>query len=144
MSERIPQSPPQIHKLPDHVIRPRWSVMIPTYNCSRYLIDNLHSVLQQDPGPDHMQIEVVDDFSTDSDVEALVREVGKGRVGFYRQPMNVGSLRNFETCLNRAKGHYIHLLHGDDQVRPGFYSEIEKLFTMFPAGRRGFYRIYFC
>ncbi len=138
MSERIPQSPPLIHPLPDHLYRPRWSVMIPAYNCSRYLIENLHSVLQQDPGPDIMQIEVVDDFSTDTDVENLVRELGKGRVGYFRQPRNVGSLRNFETCLNRATGHYIHLLHGDDQVKPGFYSEIEKLFTLFPEAGAAF------
>jgi glycosyltransferase involved in cell wall biosynthesis len=112
--------------------------MIPTYNCSRYLIQNLASVLQQDPGEEFMQIEVVDDFSTDTDVESLVREIGKGRVGYYRQPGNVGSLRNFETCLNRATGHYIHLLHGDDQVRPGFYTEIEKLFSSFPQAGAAF------
>ena len=138
MSERIPQSPPLIPPLAEHVIRPRWSVMIPSYNCSRYLIENLRSVLQQDPGPDMMQIEVVDDFSTDTDVEKLVWEVGQGRIGFFRQSQNVGSLRNFETCLNRATGNYIHLLHGDDQVKPGFYSEIEKLFTLFPEAGAAF------
>jgi glycosyltransferase involved in cell wall biosynthesis len=112
--------------------------MIPAYNCSQYLIENIRSVLQQDPGPETMQIEVVDDFSTDADVENLVREIGKGRVGFYRQSQNVGSLRNFETCLNRATGQYIHLLHGDDQVKPGFYKEIEKLFTLFPQAGAAF------
>ena len=116
MKNRIPQKPPVISVLPNHITRPLWSVMIPTYNCSHYLIDNIRSVLAQDPGAEYMQIEVVDDFSTDADIEALVLEIGKGRVGFYRQPENVGSLRNFETCLNRATGHYIHLLHGDDQV----------------------------
>jgi glycosyltransferase involved in cell wall biosynthesis len=112
--------------------------MIPTFNCSQYLVQNLISVLQQDPGPELMQIEVVDDFSTDSDVEKLVKEIGKGRVGYYRQPGNVGSLRNFETCLNRANGHLIHLLHGDDQVKPGFYVEIEKLFSQFPQAGAAF------
>lgn len=138
MSERIPQSPPPVQAVPDHLKRPRWSVMIPAYNCSRYLVGTLRSVLQQDPGPDIMQIEVIDDFSTDADVENLVREVGGGRIGFYRQPGNVGSLRNFETCLNRATGHFVHMLHGDDQVKPGFYSEIEKLFTRFPEAGAAF------
>ena len=145
MSERIPQKPPVIKALPDHITRPLWSVMIPTYNCSRYLIENLRSVLEQDPGADIMQIEVVDDFSTDTDVESP-GQGNRERAGldYYRQPENVGSLRNFETCLNRATGHYIHLLHGDDQVKTGFYSEIEKLFYSFSAGRRGFHRIYIC
>ncbi len=138
MSERIPQSPPEIKPVPEPVRRPLWSVMIPSYNCSVYLLENIRSVLEQDPGAEQMQIEVVDDCSTDADVESLVRELGKGRVGFYRQPQNVGSLRNFETCLNRATGHYIHLLHGDDQVKPGFYLEIENIFKKFPEAGAAF------
>jgi glycosyltransferase involved in cell wall biosynthesis len=112
--------------------------MIPTYNCSQYLIENIRSVLAQDPGEEFMQIEVVDDCSTDTDVESLVRKIGKGRVGYYRQLQNVGSLRNFETCLNRATGHYIHLLHGDDLVKKGFYSEIEQVFKSFPEAGAAF------
>ena len=138
MSERIPQSPPIIQPVPGLIQRPRWSVMIPAYNCQQYLVGNILSVLQQDPGAEHMQIEVVDDCSTDTDVERLVREIGKGRVAYYRQSQNVGSLRNFETCLNRATGYFIHLLHGDDQVKPGFYAEIEKLFTDFPEAGAAF------
>ena len=43
---------------------PFWSVMIPTYNPrADYLEETLHSVLQQDPGPEQMQIEVIDDGS---------------------------------------------------------------------------------
>jgi glycosyltransferase involved in cell wall biosynthesis len=138
IDERIPQQPPEIKPLPDHIRRPLWSVMIPTYNCSQYLVENIRHVLDQDPGPDLMQVEVVDDYSTDADVEAIVKEHGKGRVGYYRQPQNVGSLRNFETCINRSTGHYIHLLHGDDQVRHGFYAEIEKLFDTYPAAGAAF------
>jgi glycosyltransferase involved in cell wall biosynthesis len=118
--------------------------MIPAYNCSNYLKETLLSVLAQDPGPDKMQIEVVDDHSTDMDVEALVAEIGRGRIGFFRQQQNVGSLRNFETCLNRSTGQWIHLLHGDDLVKPGFYQEIEMLFQQFPeagAAFTGYYHI---
>lgn len=132
MSDRIPATPPVIAPIPGGQTRPLWSVVIPTYNCIRYLQQTLESVLAQDPGPDKMQIEVVDDCSTDGNVEALVREVGKGRIGFFRQEKNRGSLRNFETCLNRSKGYLIHLLHGDDLVLPGFYEEIEKIFSLFP------------
>lgn len=96
------------------------------------------SILSQDPGPDKMQIEVIDDHSTDADVEALVLEIGKGRVGFFRQEKNVGSLRNFETCLNRSTGQLIHLLHGDDKVREGFYEEVEMLFQQFPEAGAAF------
>lgn len=61
-------------------MRPTWSVVIPTYNCADFLRITLKGVLDQDPGPDEMQIEVVDDVSTKDDPEGVVRELGKGRV----------------------------------------------------------------
>lgn len=138
MNDRIPQTPPVIEPVPDTEKRPRWSVMIPAYNCIKYLRTTLESVLVQDPGPEQMQIEVIDDHSTDGDVRALVCEIGKGRIGYFRQPQNRGSLRNFETCLRRSKGEWVHILHGDDCVLPGFYAEIESLFAQFPEAGAAF------
>ena len=112
--------------------RPFWSVMIPTYHCARYLRQTLESVLAQDPRPDSMQIEVVDDCSTLDDPEGVVKEIGQGRVTFYRQPQNVGHTKNFETCLRRARGNVIHLLHGDDYVLDGFYQKMQNAFESQP------------
>lgn len=107
--------------------RPLWSVMIPHHNCDRLLGQALESVLSQAPGADRMQIEVVDDGSTAGDPEAVVREVGRGRVGFHRKPRNEGSFRTFNTCIARSRGHLVHILHADDRVLPGFYQTIEEL-----------------
>ncbi|RZK23831.1 MAG: glycosyltransferase [Hymenobacter sp.] len=135
---RIPTAAPAIAALPPGPERPLWSVMIPTYNCTPFLIQALRSVLAQDPGPAAMHIEVVDDAGTDADVAALVAELGAGRVQYFRQPRNVGSLRNFETCLNRSRGHLVHLLHGDDLVLPGFYQAIGGLFEQYPSAGAAF------
>lgn len=121
-----------IPPVPERTVRPHWSVMIPTYNCAKYLRETLTQVLAQDPGPELMQIEVVDDHSTVDDPAAVVEEVGRGRVGFYRQPENVGHTKNFETCLKRSRGRLIHLLHGDDYVRVGFYRKMERAFEEKP------------
>ncbi|MFD1874719.1 glycosyltransferase family 2 protein [Hymenobacter bucti] len=129
---RFPTSAPTIAALPDSAARPLWSVMIPVYNCAAYLEDTLHSVLEQDLGADVMQIQVVDDASTDIDVEALVKIIGQGRVDYFRQPANVGSLRNFETCLNHANGHLVHLLHGDDRIGADFYAKMTALHQRYP------------
>jgi glycosyltransferase involved in cell wall biosynthesis len=112
--------------------------MIPAYNCLTYLAETIASVLAQDPGPAQMQIAVIDDCSTDGDVAALVQALGKGRVDYFRQPVNVGSLRNFETCLNRSTGQWVHILHGDDRVAVGFYAEIESLFRQHPEAGAAF------
>ena len=121
-----------IPPVPDGTQRPLWSVMIPTYNCAKYLRQTLASVLAQDPGSEVMQIEVVDDHSTRDDPAAVVEELGRGRVGFYRQPQNVGHVKNFETCLQRSRGKLIHLLHGDDCVRDGFYRKLQRGFEKKP------------
>ena len=144
MLERIPKSPPKIAPLADDANRPLWSVMIPSYNSINYLRDTINSVLAQAPPVEEMQFEVIDDCSTDGDVEALVKEIGKGRVSFFRQPQNIGHYRNFEFCINRAKGKFVHILHGDDIVKPGFYQEITSLFEEYPnAGAALTHCIYF-
>ena len=80
-----------------------------------------------------MQIEVVDDCSTKDDPEAVVDKLGRGRVETpHRQPHNVGITRNFNTCLRRSRGHLVHILHGDDLVKRGFYQEIEEQAEQFP------------
>jgi glycosyltransferase involved in cell wall biosynthesis len=121
-----------IQAVPQGEPRPLWSVMIPTYNCADYLHETLASVLAQAPEPELMQIEVVDDCSTKDDPEAVVRKLGGGRVKFYRQPQNVGFINNFETCLQRSRGHLVHLLHGDDTVRDGFYRKMQHQFEINP------------
>jgi len=138
MNSRIPSEPPKIAPVHSGTTQPLWSVMIPTYNCIDFIKEAVESVLAQDPGPEIMQIHVVDDHSTDGDVEALVREIGKGRVLFFRQKRNMGSLRNFETCINLSRGKYVHLLHGDDRVESGFYQEINELFHNHPEAGAAF------
>ncbi|MCQ3937019.1 MAG: family 2 glycosyl transferase [Chloroflexi bacterium] len=130
-------NPSQSHRadippIMDTAPRPFWSVMIPAYHCARFLRQTLESVLMQDPGPDWMQIEVVDDHSTLDDPEAVVTEAGCGRVTFYRQAQNLGHTKNFESCLRRARGKVIHLLHGDDCVRDGFYRKLQHAFENQP------------
>jgi hypothetical protein len=35
---------------------------------------------------------------------------------------------NINTCLLRSRGELVHILHGDDAVRPGFYAAMERGF----------------
>ena len=120
--------------------RPLWSVIIPTYNCATYLKETLTSVLAQDPGEASMEIIVVDDHSTKDDPETIVKEFGNGRVQFYRQPKNMGKSSNYAFGINLSKGHYIHLLHGDDTVEPRFYKTIADLFKEYPKASAAFCR----
>jgi glycosyltransferase involved in cell wall biosynthesis len=123
---------PSISPVPIGTHRPFWSVMIPTYNCGDYLRKTLESVLCQDPGPDEMQIEVVDGCSTKDNPKEIVRELGKGRVTFYRLLSNDGPAHTFNTCIERSRGHWVHMLHGDDVILPGFYDAYQAAISAHP------------
>jgi hypothetical protein len=125
--------PPTVSPLSPDLMRPFWSVMIPIHNCREdYLRETLRSVLGQDPGIAEMQIEVLDNCSTIGDAEAVVREMGGGRIEYHRQPANVGIIGNFNACIERARGEWVHILHGDDTVRPDFYSRARAGITAHP------------
>ncbi|MBW4602432.1 MAG: glycosyltransferase [Calothrix sp. FI2-JRJ7] len=128
--QSLPQAPsqhiriPNIDPISEGIIRPFWSVMITSYNRTEYLAQALRSILEQGFKPSEMQIEVVDDCSPNEiseNIEAIVKEVGQGRVSFYRQPKNVGIYANWNTCIARACGYWVHILSDDDLVMPNFY-----------------------
>lgn len=113
---------PNIEPIVDDNNRPFWSVMITSYKRKDYIEQAIKSVISQGISSDEMQIEVVDDCSPNSDeIEKIVQEAGCGRVSFYRQPKNVGIYANWNTCVARARGHWIHILSDDDLVMPNFY-----------------------
>ena len=116
---------PVITPVSPDVRRPFWSIMIPVYNCAGYLSGTLASVLAQMP-PGEVQVEVIDDCSTRDDPAGVVAACGDERVHYYRQPANVGPQANFTSCIQRARGEWVHILHGDDLVAPGFYAAFEQ------------------
>ena len=119
--------PPQVDPVPEGIHRPLWSVMIPAYNPrADYLEQALRSVLTQDAGPVEMQIEVVDDCSPKVDVAALVRKITADRVRVFRNPANEGLAGCWNTCIGRSRGQWVHILHQDDYVLPGFYQMLAK------------------
>ena len=109
--------------------RPYWSVMVTVYDRVQFLRQALRSILLQDPGEEDMQIEVIQDGGLPEvqvEIEKLVKEIGDGRIQFYCNPFNVGHPEIFNVCLNRAQGHWIHVLHDDDWIEPGFYASLRQ------------------
>jgi glycosyltransferase involved in cell wall biosynthesis len=100
-------------------------VVIPVHNCADYLAEALPEVLAQLGGRDDAEIIVVDDASRD-DPGRVVDALGQGRVRFRPNPGHLGAIGTFNRCLELATGELVHLLHGDDLVRPGFYPAMEQ------------------
>ena len=91
------------------------SVIIPVYNCEKYLERSLDSVLRQrlDDG-DELQIITVDDGSTDSSGSILDRYAKQhSNIQVIHQPnQGVSAARN--NALDQADGDYVHFVDADD------------------------------
>jgi glycosyltransferase involved in cell wall biosynthesis len=108
----------------DPARRPFWSVVIPVYNRTQYLLECLATVLAQWPGEGEMEILVIDDASTPPLAE-LVDSIGRGIVRYHRNPQNLGLPGSWNAGIALSRGQWIHLLHDDDYVLPGFYGQLK-------------------
>jgi glycosyltransferase involved in cell wall biosynthesis len=110
----------------DGLARPVFSVMIPYYEGNQYLAATLTSILTQDIPAELLEIVVVDDCSEQQSPQQIIADIGQNRVSYYRQVKNVGIVENWNTCIRQARGHWVHILHQDDLVLPGFYQSFSK------------------
>jgi len=96
--------------------KPKVSVCIPVYNGEQFLADCIASVLEQDF--DDFELVVVDNCSVDS-TEQLVASYTDTRVQYIKNATNIGSIGNFNKCIEVAQGEYFVLLPHDDMLLPG-------------------------
>lgn len=93
--------------------RPLFSVIMPSYNHSRYIRDAIESVLTQSVGD--LELIIVDDCSSD-DSPAIIRGYSEAdrrvRASFHEQ--NQGISRTMNEAIGNARGEYITLFASDD------------------------------
>ena len=106
--------------------RPTWSVVIPVHNCAEYLARALPGVIAQLGGREDAEIIVVDDHSSDAP-ERVVEQMGAGLVRLVRNEVNLGAIATFNRCIELSRGELVHLLHGDDEILPGFYLSLIRI-----------------
>jgi glycosyltransferase involved in cell wall biosynthesis len=119
--------PPRIAPVPAKT-RPELSVMIPTWRPDLdYLARAVDGVLGQlaDDDPS-VEIALVDDASPDFDAEAFVQRFAPRRIALHRAQDHRGTAGNWNACLDAARGRWVHLLHQDDYVQPGFYAALRR------------------
>lgn len=123
--------------------RPFWSVMITVYDRVRNLERVLGSVLAQAEAQDAntMQIEVIcdgGDRERQTAMGAEVARVGGDRVRFQPVPEPLGHPEIFNRCIARATGQWVHILHDDDWLEPGFYTALGALISAAPEAGAAF------
>lgn len=89
------------------------SIAMTTYNGSKYLQEQLNSILSQTEKD--FELIICDDCSTDSTTEIINNYKKKdSRIHFFKNPVNLGYAKNFEKAISLCKGEYIALSDQDD------------------------------
>lgn len=91
------------------------SVIMPTYNCGRFIAESIRSVLAQTYT--NWELIIVDDCSTDNTKE-IVRGFDDARIRFLQNEQNEGAAVTRNKALRAAKGQYIAFLDSDDLWAP--------------------------
>lgn len=105
--------------------RPFWSVVVPVVNRPEYFPECLASVLAQWTGAEDMEIIVLDNGSNPPQWK-IPHDLGQGIIRYYRLPETIPLQENWNTAITLCRGQWIHLLHHDDYVLPGFYARLKK------------------
>jgi glycosyltransferase involved in cell wall biosynthesis len=108
-------------------MQPVVSVIIPSYNCERYIAETIDSVLAQDYPA--IELLIVDDGSTDS-TRAIVRSYD-AKVRLITQD-NAGVCVARNRGIQEAKGQFICLMDHDDYWCPGKISRQIRAFEEYP------------
>ena len=110
------------------------SVVVPAWNCARYLPDALASVAAQSRQP--AEVLVVDDASAD-DTVAVARALGARVIRLER---NSGPSAARNAGIRAASGEAIAFLDGDDWWEPDHLERVAGLLDRFPAAGVAFGR----
>ena len=110
---------------------PKVSVLVPVYNCAKFLPKTLESILAQDY--ENFEVVVTDNCSTDGSGK-IARDYAKkdSRVRVVGHEENIGYVKNLNSGLREAVGDYIAFLHADDLWQPNFLSSSIELFGKNP------------
>lgn len=92
------------------------SIALATYHGSRYIAEQLQSLLQQTRVPD--EIIICDDSSDDSTYEAVKPFLSDQRIGYHKNTSPLGVAGNFEKALSLTHGEIIFLCDQDDVWLP--------------------------
>lgn len=93
------------------------SVCIPVYNGQKYLEFCINSILSQTYS--NLEILFIDDRSTDDSI-SIIKKKQKldNRIKLIENDVNLGLVKNWQKCIEQAKGKWIKFLFQDDVMQP--------------------------
>ena len=92
------------------------SVIIPAYNCAKYIDKAIDSALHQNVS---LEIIVINDCSTDNLDEVMEKYATVNNLLYIKNEQNLGAAKSRNKGVALAKGEYVAFLDGDDLWREG-------------------------
>lgn len=112
---------------------PKYSICIPTFNRSEVVINALNSATNQEN--QDFEILIVDNNS-DENHKTFLEEYLDGaslkNLTYIRNSHNIGMFKNWDKCIDIAKGDYISILSDDDLLAPNFLTNIDCVVERYP------------
>ncbi|HEX6848566.1 MAG TPA: glycosyltransferase [Chitinophagaceae bacterium] len=90
---------------------PSVSVILPAYNCEKFIGKAIQSVLQQTLSD--FELIIVNDGSTDN-TESIIHEFNDPRIVYQKNRENKGLINSLNTAISMAKGKYTARMDADD------------------------------
>lgn len=95
----------------DKTMKPLVSIIMPSYNCEKFIGEAIESVLQQTY--DNWELIIVEDASEDNSLE-LIHTYHDKRIKLFYNSSNKGIAESTNIGIEKSKGKYIALLDDDD------------------------------
>ena len=111
---------------------PFWSVMIPVHEPDMALLrEAVGSVIAS--GLDHARSEIVMVVhgAVSDELRAYLSVLAAQGITIALHT-DTGMVANWNACITRARGEWVHILHQDDRVRPGFYASLAEGIALAP------------
>lgn len=106
------------------------SVIMPSFNSSRFIVDSVKSVMQQ--SFKNWELVITDDCSTD-DTYSILSELAKtdSRIALYQNDKNSGAAVSRNNSIAKSKGRYLAFLDADDIWLP---EKLERQLSFMKSG----------
>ncbi len=107
------------------------SIIIPTYNYAKFILNAIESILAQDYQTSLIQIIVIDDGSTDNTKEILNKYIASNTIEYHYQE-NLGKASATILGIQKSSGEIIFNLDADDEFLPNKISASVSVYNQFP------------
>lgn len=101
----------------------KFSIVIPTYNMSTFILESIESCIKQTYK--NFEVIIIDNNSIDN-TEEILKPFLTSNIYYYKNDTNIGAINNFNLAIELSKGDYIKFLEADDFLSINCLEVLEK------------------